>query len=395
MSRKICVVTGSRAEYGLLRWIMEDVRRSQNMELQVIATGMHLSPKFGLTRREIEAHGFSIDREIETLVDSDTPSGVTKSLGLGVIGFADALKELLPDIVVLLGDRYETLAAAMAALMARIPVAHVHGGELTEGAFDDAIRHSITKMSHLHFVALEDYRRRVIQLGENPANVHLVGAMGIDSVRKLDLMNREALEKDLGFEFGKRNLLVAFHPVTLGQTAGEEQLREVLDALAELDDTRLIFTMPNADPGGRVLFEMIESFVDRHPNARAYTSLGQLRYLSCMKQVDGMVGNSSSGLMETPAFRKGTVNVGERQKGRLRADSVIDCDPRKDSIAAALKRLYSEEFQHSMKNVVNPYGDGNASEKIVKILATVPLEGLTIKHFFDLDVPRNNGNVVV
>lgn len=394
MTRKVCVVTGSRAEYGLLRWVMDEVRRAEDMTLQVVSTGMHLSPQFGLTRREIEAHGFSIDRQVETLMDSDTLSGVTKSLGLGVIGFADALKDLSPDIVVLLGDRYEILAAAVAALIARVPVAHLHGGELTEGAFDDAIRHSITKMSHLHFVSLEEYRRRVIQLGENPKNVHLVGAMGIDSIRKLELMDRETLEKELDFELGKRNLLITFHPVTLGKNSGEEQMKELLRALEDLNDTHFIFTMPNADPGSRVLFELIKSFVDRHPRARAYTSLGQRRYLSCMQQVDGMVGNSSSGLVEMPAFKKGTVNVGERQKGRLKGGSVIDCAPTRADIAVALEKLYSEEFQHALKGVANPYGDGRASERVVEVIGAAPLDNLTTKRFFDLDVPGYNDNVV-
>lgn len=384
MSRRICVVTGSRAEYGLLRWVMAGIREVPELELKTVVTGMHLSPEFGLTYREIEKDGFSVDHKVEMLVSSDTPTGLAKSMGLGLIGFGDALAQLEPDLMLVLGDRFEIFSAVAAALVARVPVAHLHGGELTEGAIDEAIRHSITKMSHLHFVAAEDYRRRVIQLGERPDRVFLVGGLGIDNIQKLALLDRPALEASLGFEFGERNLLVTFHPVTLESNSTEEQMCELLAALGNLRNTHIIFTMPNADTDGRRLIGLIEEFVASHHNARAYTSLGQSRYLSCIKHVDGVIGNSSSGLMEAPSFGKGTVNIGDRQRGRLKAASVIDCRPDRQSIASALRQLYSRKFQATLAAVSNPYGAGGASEKVVQVLRDYPLESILKKEFHDL-----------
>ena len=384
MSRKICVVTGTRAEYGLLRWVMEGIRETPGLELQIIVTGMHLSPEFGLTYREIEKDGFLIDRKVEMLLSSDSPTGLAKSMGLGLIGFGDALQQLQPDLMLVLGDRFEIFSAVAAAMVARIPVAHLHGGEATEGAFDESIRHSITKMSHLHFVAAEEYRKRVIQLGEHPDRVFLVGGLGIDNIKKLSLLDRPALESSLGFGLGSKNLLVTFHPVTLENATSARQMAELLAALETLEGTHLIFTMPNADTDGRVLLDMVEEFVADHANARAYTSLGQLRYLSCIRHVDGVVGNSSSGLAEAPSFRKGTINIGDRQRGRLKAESVIDCSPDRQSIAAALRRLYSPAFQAALKTVRNPYGEGGASEKIVQALRGYSLEAILKKSFYDL-----------
>jgi GDP/UDP-N,N'-diacetylbacillosamine 2-epimerase (hydrolysing) len=286
--------------------------------------------------------------------------------------------------MLVLGDRYEIFAAVAAALVARIPVAHAHGGETTEGAFDEALRHSISKMSHLHFVAAAEYRNRVIQLGEQPERVFLVGGLGIDNIKNLKLMNRAELEAALDFKLGPRNLLVTFHPVTLENATSAEQMAELLAALDDMKDTHLIFTMPNADTDGRVLFDMIRQFVATHPNARAYTSLGQLRYLSCIRHVDGVVGNSSSGLAEAPSFRKGTINIGDRQRGRLKAESVIDCAPERTAIGAALQRLYSPEFQAMLANVRNPYGEGGASEKIVEVIERCETSALLKKHFHDL-----------
>ena len=383
--RKVCVVTGTRAEYGLLRWVMEEIRESASLELQVIATGMHLSPEFGLTYRDIEADGFQIDREVEMLMSADTPSGIAKSMGLALIGFGDAFAQLKPDLVVVLGDRFELLAAASAALVARTPIAHLHGGETTEGAFDEAIRHSITKMSHLHFVAAEEYRKRVIQLGEHPDRVFQVGGLGIDNIHRLSLLSREALEEALDFSLGERNLLITFHPVTLEQNSLVQQMKELLTALKLQERTKLIFTMPNADTEGRVLFGMIEEFVRQNPErAKAFTSLGQLRYLSCLKHVDAVVGNSSSGLAEAPSFQIGTVNIGDRQRGRLKAASVIDCEPDHDSIRHALEKLYSSSFQNQLASVRNPYGEGGASVAIVKTLETSAFESLLKKQFYDL-----------
>jgi GDP/UDP-N,N'-diacetylbacillosamine 2-epimerase (hydrolysing) len=393
VNRKICVVTGARAEYGQLRWVMEGIRQAPGLELQIIATGMHLSPEFGLTYRDIEQDGFRIDRKLEMLLSSDTPAGLAKSIGVGLIGSGDALEQLRPDVLLVLGDRFELLSVVVAALVARIPVAHLHGGESTGGAFDESIRHSITKMSHLHFVAAEEYRRRVIQMGEDPARVFLVGGPGIDAIKKTTLLDRTALESSLGFKLGKKNLLITFHPVTLEHATSAGQMSELLAAVEPLDDTHLIFTMPNADTDGRVLFGMVERFVAGHPNARAFTSLGQLRYLSCMQHVDGVVGNSSSGLSEVPSFGKGTINIGDRQRGRLKAESVIDCIPDRQSIAAALRRLYSPAFQATLEAVRNPYGDGGASERIVQVLRDYPLESILKKSFHDLAPENGAGDV--
>lgn len=382
--RKICVITGTRADYGLLRWVMQGIKDDSELKLQIIATGMHLSPEFGLTYKEIEQDQFQIDRKVEMLISSDTDVGIAKSMGLGLIGFADALHDLDPDLIVVLGDRFEIFAAVSAALVARIPVAHLHGGETTEGSFDEALRHSITKMSHLHFVAAETYRQRVIQLGENPKNVFLVGGLGIDNIKRLQLLDRVALETSLDFKLGRKNLLITFHPVTLESSTAANQMVELLAALADLVETHLIFTLPNADTDGRALIKLVEEFVAQHPNARAYKSLGQLRYLSCIAHVDGVIGNSSSGIIEVPCFKKGTINIGDRQRGRLHAASIINCKPNRESIGLAMKKLYSNSFQKSLDQLVNPYGEGGASEKIVNILKRQVDSNIVKKVFYNL-----------
>lgn len=382
--KKICVITGTRAEYGLLRWVMEGIRQSPELELQLVVTGMHLSPEFGMTVDTVEADGFTIDRKVEMLLSSDTAVGVTKSMGLGMISFADALAELKPDLMLVLGDRYEIFAAVASAMIARVPIAHLHGGEATEGVIDEPIRHSISKMSHLHFVAADEYRRRVIQLGEQPEHVFNVGGLGIENILRLKLLERDELEEALNFKLEKRNLLITFHPVTLDQNASTQQMAELLAALAEQKDTGLIFTTPNADTEGRALFRQIEAFCEQHSQARVYKSLGQLRYLSCIQHVDGVVGNSSSGLAEVPSFKKGTINIGDRQRGRLRAASVIDCEPDKGSIRNALKLLYSPEFQAQLPVVENPYGNGEASGAIVQRLESQSLDNLLKKRFYSL-----------
>ena len=387
MNRKICIITGTRAEYGLLRWVMQGIKADPELTLQIIATGMHLSPEFGLTYREIEQDGFQIDRKVEMLTSSDTPVGIAKSMGLGLIGFADALNDLHPDLIVVLGDRFEIFSAVSAALVARIPVAHLHGGEATEGSIDEALRHSITKMSHLHFVAAEEYRQRVIQLGEQPDQVFLVGGLGADNISRLKLLDREALQQSLGFELGQKSLLVCFHPATLETNTAAQQMAELLAALAELRNTQLVFTMPNADTDGRVLVQLIEHFVAQHANTRAYTSLGQLRYLSCMAHVDGVVGNSSSGLLEAPSFQKGTINIGDRQRGRLQAASVINCEPTRQSITSALGHLYSANFQSGLSKVISPFGEGGASNAIVAKIKSIPLSGVLKKRFYDGGTP--------
>lgn len=386
MTRRICVVTGTRAEYGLLRGVLRRLRASALVELQLVVTGMHLSPEFGSTFHEIEADDFAIAARVELLLSADTATGVSKAMGLGMIGFADAFDRLQPDIIVVLGDRFEIFAAAAAALVAGVPVAHIHGGETTEGAFDEAIRHAITKMAHLHFVAAEPYRRRVIQLGEDPARVFHVGGLGVDAIAELDLLARDTLETSLGFGLGARSLLVTFHPATLEIDTAAGQMAELLAALAQRPDTQLIFTMPNADTGSRGIAEQINGFVAAHPNARAYASLGQLRYLSCLQFVDGVVGNSSSGLAEAPSFGIGTVDIGDRQRGRLRAASVVHCAPERAAITAAINRIYDPVFRAGLATTENPYGTGGAAAGIVDVLCHHTLDQLIKKHFHDLDI---------
>jgi len=384
MKRKICVITGTRADYGLLRWVIEEVHQHDELDLQIIATGTHLSPEFGLTFREIERDGFTIDRKVEVILSSDTSMGVSKSMGLGMIGLGEALNQLSPDWIVVLGDRFEIFVAAAAATVSRIPIAHLHGGEVTEGAYDDVFRHSITKMAHLHFVAHTEYLNRVIQLGEQPGTVFNVGGLGIDNVCKLNLLGRQELESTLDLRLNEKNLVVTFHPTTLEANAAAHQMHQLLSALKILADTCLIFTISNADNESRILIRMLERFVDDHPNAYLFKSLGQVRYLSLLQHVDGVIGNSSSGLMEAPSFNKGTVNIGNRQRGRLKADSVIDCLPEKHSISDAIRLLYSEKFQASLHSIKNPYGNGGASERVVRILAQHPIEGILKKSFFDI-----------
>ncbi|WP_019339986.1 UDP-N-acetylglucosamine 2-epimerase [Stutzerimonas stutzeri] len=382
---KLCVVTGTRAEYGLLYWLMKGIESDCELQLQLIVTGMHLSPEFGLTYKEIEKE-FTIDKKIEMLLSSDTPVGISKSMGLAQISFAEAYEELKPDLLIVLGDRYEIFAAASAAMISCIPIAHLHGGETTEGAFDEAMRHSITKMSHLHFTGTEEYRRRVIQLGEQPDRVFAVGGMGVENIRRMPLLDKNEFEESISFNLAARNLLVTFHPVTLEEATAEAQFSELLAALDELKDTHLIFTKANSDTAGRVINQMIDDYVSVNSyKAVAFTSLGQLRYLSALQYVDAVVGNSSSGLAEAPSFRIGTINIGDRQKGRIKAVSVIDCDPQKKSISQALIKLYSVEFQALLPETVNPYGDGCPSHKIIDLIKKIKLNIAVKKVFFDFD----------
>lgn len=380
--RKICVVTGNRAEYGLFSGVMQGIQDDLDLELQIIVTGMHLSPEFGLTYRVIEEDGFQINAKVEMLLSSDTAVGVAKSIGLGVIGFAEALDRLRPDLLVLLGDRFEILAAAEAALIARIPIAHIGGGDTTEGAFDESIRHSITKMSHLHFVTNDAAARRVRQLGENPAHIYNVGSPAIDQIRRLKLLDREALEVALGFKFKKKNLLITFHPVTLDFQTAAEQFQQLLDALSQLGaEVGLIFTKPNSDTESRVIIRMIDDFVAKYSNASSHISMGQLLYLSTIAQVDVVVGNSSSGLYEVPSFKKPTVNIGDRQKGRLQATSIINCMPQFEDI----RRAILTALETDCSETVNPYGDGNSSLNILKKIKQISSpQALIKKRFFDL-----------
>jgi len=386
MTRKVCVVTGTRAEYGLLYWLMKEIQADNTLELQIIVTGMHLSPEFGLTYKEIE-NNFKIDKKVEMLLSSDTAIGISKSMGLAQISFAERYEELQPDIVVVLGDRYEIFSAVSAAMIARIPIAHLHGGETTEGAFDEAIRHSITKMSHLHFTATEAYKNRVIQLGEQPNRVFNVGGLGIDNIVKLNLLPKQEFEKSINFKLNKSNILITFHPVSLEESTAHKQFNELLLALNEQQNTTLIFTKANSDTDGRIINQMIDEYVQKNTDkAVCFTSLGQLRYLSALQYMDMVVGNSSSGLAEVPTFKKATINIGDRQKGRIKASSVIDCLPIKKEILKAFKTASSKEFEGVLQDVENPYGGGGASSKIKSIIKNIDLTGIVKKSFYDLSI---------
>lgn len=384
-SRKICVVTGSRAEYGLLYQLMKNMDSDPDLKLQLIATGMHLSPEFGLTYKVIEEDGFTIHRKVEMLLSSDTPVGITKSIGLGVIGFADAFEALKPDIVVLLGDRYEIFAAAQAAMIARIPIAHLHGGERTEGALDESIRHAITKMSHYHFVSAEIYLKRVIQLGENPGRVFNVGAVGIDNIKKTKLLSKSELEESLNFKFGQLNFLITYHPVTLSEENSEVLMRELLTALDAYPDAKIIFTKPNADTDGRMIGKMIDKFAQSNKERiHVSTSLGQLRYLSTIQHVDVVIGNSSSGIIEVPYFYKPTVNIGPRQKGRLSGISVINCNENSCDIVNAINKALSTEFNKNIQGMNMLFGNGDAALKIKETLKAVDISDVVKKEFYDI-----------
>lgn len=386
MRKKICVITGTRAEYGPLYWLIKFLHDDEEVDLQLIVTGMHLSPEFGLTYRDIEKAGFTINKKIEMLLSSDSAVGILKSMGLAQIGFADALEELKPDVIVVLGDRYEIFSAVSAAMVSKIPVAHLHGGEATEGLIDEPIRHSITKMSHLHFTATETYRNRVIQMGESPDRVFNVGTPALDNVFRLELMDRKSFEESINFKLDRRNIMITFHPVTLEDNTAEKQFRELLEAISPLEDTNFIFTKPNSDTNGRIIIQLIDEFVSKNPQrACAFVSLGQLRYLSALKFVDVVLGNSSSGIAEAPSFQVATIDIGDRQKGRIKADSVISCEPTRSSISKALEKAFSEPFQEKLKQVKNPYGEGGASQKIVDVLKTYDYSDILKKKFYDIE----------
>ncbi|WP_251963770.1 UDP-N-acetylglucosamine 2-epimerase [Salinibacter ruber] len=386
-ARTICIVTGTRAEYGLLYWLMREVQDDPDLELQVVATGMHLSPEFGLTYQEIEDDGFEIDEKVEMLTSSDSPVGIAKSMGLGTIGFADALQRLDPDVLVLLGDRFEILSVAQAALVARIPIAHIAGGEATKGLIDDPIRHALTKLSHYHFVSADPFRTRVIQMGEHPDRTFTVGAPGLDNLRRMDLLDRDELEQSIDFELGEKSCIVTYHPVTLSEGSPAVPFEELLAALDEFEDLRIIFTKSNSDTEGRVINRMIDDYVQNHPERScAFTSLGQRRYLSALHSVDAVVGNSSSGITEAPAVPVPTVNLGDRQGGRLRAESIIDCEENRKHIRDALRQTLSSKFREKIQGVTSPYGDGRTSPRIKAKLKDVPLgEDVLKKGFYDLN----------
>ncbi len=382
--RKIAVVTGTRAEYGLLYWIIKGIHEDSMLELQLIVTGMHLSPEFGMTVKEIETDGFPISERVEMLLSADTETAIATSMGLGMIGFAKAYERLRPDIIVVLGDRFEILSAVAAAMSFRIPVAHIHGGESTEGVIDELIRHAVTKMSHIHFTATERYKKRVVQMGENSDNVLCFGAPSLDSIYNLNLLERHDLLKQLGLPNDKRIGLVTYHPVTLEADTAQCQMTELLSAIQSFQDIFWVFTLPNADTGGRIITKMIDDFVVNNSNKGiSFASLGQSRYLSLLKYADVMVGNSSSGLIEAPFFKLPVVNIGDRQRGRVRGHNIIDvvkCE--KESIENAIKQALSPEFKNALKGLENPYGEKNVSMRIVEKLKTIHLDETLIKKRF-------------
>lgn len=384
--RKICVVTGTRAEYGLMSRLMRLIDESADTQLQIIATNMHLSPKYGNTYQEIERDGFRIDKKIPILEDGkDTAKDTVISMSKALAGFAEAYDELKPDMIVVLGDRYEILAATTAALIQRIPIAHIHGGEITEGAYDDAIRHSITKMSHLHFPSTEEYRKRIIQLGEQPDRVFYVGALGVENIKKFPLLQKEEIEELVNFKLNEKTILVTYHPVTLGNHTAEQDITEFLGALDARKDLRIFFTMPNSDTGSQVIADSITAFVAQNGDrAVAFKSLGIKRYLSVMKYVGAVVGNSSSGLLEVPSFGIPTLNIGDRQKGRMAADSVLNCETDKESILKGLDTIMSPSFKQKSAKTQNPYDKEGTAQSIFDVISTYPLNELKQKHFYDI-----------
>jgi GDP/UDP-N,N'-diacetylbacillosamine 2-epimerase (hydrolysing) len=391
MIRKICIITGSRADYGLLKLTMQEISNDPDLTLQIIVTGTHLSSLYGETYTELLADGFKIDKKIEILNADNTSQGIAESVGLGINRFHAAYKILKPDLVLVLGDRYEIFAAATAAHIGLIPLAHIHGGEITEGVIDDAFRHAITKMSQVHFVSTKEYAARVIQLGEQPSTVHVTGGLGVDALSNLKLLSKSELQTKLGFQLGEKNLLITFHPSTLEFSTAEDQISELLKALSKLTQTTLIFTMANADSGGLVINQLVKDFTERNINAKLFPSLGQLAYFSCIPFMDGVVGNSSSGILEVPSFSKGTINIGDRQRGRIQAKSVINCLPNYQEIHQAIETLYSVEFQKNLINLYNPYEPAGASKKIVKTIKKTGFSNSLKKVFYDLDFVINKG----
>jgi len=384
MRKKITVFTGTRAEYGLLFWLLKDINIDPELQLQLLVTGTHLSPEFGETYQQIEKDGFNIDEKIEILLSSDSATGIAKSLGLGVLGFTDALARLESDVLVILGDRFEALAVAQTAMIMRIPIVHLHGGEITEGAYDDAIRHAITKLSYLHCASTEEYRQRIIQLGEAPTRVKNVGAIGLDHLKRSTLMSVAELSESLDFEITRPFFVVTYHPVTLGDEDPETSFQELLNALDEYPDFQIILTYPNADDGGRRIIPILKEYAfHKLQNVLAIPSLGQIRYLSAVKHSSMVIGNSSSGIIEVPAFDIPTVNIGARQKGRLAAKSVLNAQPNQHSIAAAIKVALTRSYKETDEVVLNPYGQGDTSSQVIKMIKSLDFE--QSKVFYDIN----------
>ena len=382
---KIYIITSTRADFGLLKNLIFKIKKNKNFILKVIASGTHFSKKYGYTYDEIKESKIQIYRKIICKFNSDNSEGISQVISKCITESSKIFKTFRPDIVIVLGDRYEILASAISAHLSRIPVAHIHGGEVTQGVIDDAFRHSITKMSHIHFAANAIYKKRIIQLGESPKNVYVVGGLGVDSISKTNLLKKSELEKKFNLKFNKTNFLVNFHPETLNKNLAKKQIRELLSAFSELKNTGLIFTIPGPDLENEIVVKLIKKFTLKHKNAYFFKSLGQVNYFSFLNQVDGMIGNSSSGLLEMPYFKKGTINIGARQSGRLFSKSVINIKVKKSKIIQAVKKLLSNNFQKNIKNNINPYGNPGASDKIIKILKKIKVKKIINKKFFDIN----------
>lgn len=385
MKRKICVVSTSRADYGLLFWLLKEIEKSRFLELSLVLSGSHLEERLGLTYKEVQ-RDFKHFYKVPLGLENDDETALCLAFSAGVAGFSKVLEQTQPDIMVLLGDRYEMLSAGIAGMLRAVPLAHIHGGESTQGAIDEGIRHALTKMSHIHFCATSLYKRRIIQLGENPARVYNVGGLGVENIKRLELLSKKDFENSLGFKLGKKNILVTFHPQTIEKKSASKQFSQILNALDSLKDTHFIFTGANADNGGKIINEMAQSYCLKNPEKAIFAiSLGQLRYLSAIKHADIVLGNSSSGISEAPSLKKATINIGNRQKGRIKAASIIDAKCDKSAILKAIKKAYSKDFQAKLKSVKNPYGSGFASKKIIKVLENIKLNGILKKKFYDLD----------
>jgi GDP/UDP-N,N'-diacetylbacillosamine 2-epimerase (hydrolysing) len=385
MTRRICVFTGGRAEYGLLKPLLDEIKKDLSLELKLLVSGMHLSQEFGLTHKVIEEDGFIVNEKVEIILSSDTPISVCKSMGLGMISFSEAIVRMKPDIFVVLGDRFETMAATIAAFVCRVPVAHIQGGELTLGAIDEQFRHSITKMSLLHFVTTDEHEKRVLQLGEDPLRVFNYGAINVEAMKRVEALEKEEVEKEISFSFGSTSILVTFHPVTLESNTAGEQFSQLLEAIHSFDNLRIIFTKTNADTDGRIINDLIDKFVEENPKKSiAFTSLGQLLYINALRYIDVVVGNSSSGIIETPTFKVPTVDIGDREKGRVMAANIINCEQSVAGIREAVETALSEKFKESLCNMTNPYEQDNTAKNIANKLGSYHLPRTAKKEFHDI-----------
>ena len=379
----ICIVTTNRSDFGLLKNLIIELKNN-NFKVKVIAGGTHFSRKFGNTYTEIEGYGIKVDRKIYSKIKSDNAKDISHVLSAHIISSVKIFDDLKPDLIIVLGDRYEILGVTISAHISRIPVAHLHGGELTFGSIDDAFRHSITKMSHIHFVANKIYKNRIIQLGENPKNIFVVGGLGVDSIKKIKLLSQIDLEKRLKIKFNKKNLIVSFHPETLNRNQAKKQIDQLLSALNNLKNTTIIFSSPGLDLESKIIVKKIKKFIKRKNNAYYFSSLGQVNYFSILNIVDAIVGNSSSGVLEMPTFKKATINIGDRQLGRLKSSSVINCKIKKKEITNSLRKIYSKKFRKTLKYTKNIYGSSGSSIKIVKILKKINLRNILFKKFYDI-----------